>query len=189
MEAAEDRDRIERTAAGDARAFEAFVRRWEGPLYRFLRRTTGSPALAEEARHLTFVRLYTRAGEFRGGSVPVWLSRTAWRVAANLRRDEARAAWPCVEADENVPDRAPGPDFRLADEEERGTLRASLERLHPQDRAALWLRVAEGMSLAETARVLRLPPSTLRYRLYLALRRLKREMTSPSGNGERHAVP
>lgn len=188
MEAAEDRALVERTAAGDARAFEAFVRRWEGPLYRFLRRTTGSSDLAEEARHLTFVRIYTRAGRFRGGSVPVWLFRTAWRVAANLRRDEGRAAPAFLDADPNLPDRAPGPDLRLADEEERESLRASLERLPPRDRAALWLRVAEGMSLAETARVLRLPPSTLRYRIYLALRRLKREMTSPSGSGERHAL-
>ncbi len=187
MESPEDRALIERTARGDAGAFEAFVRRWEGPLYRFLLRTTGSAALAEEARQLTLVRIYTRAGDYRGGSVPVWLFRTAWRVAVNLRRDEARAEvdrLPGMVADAALP-----PDGLAAESEEREALHLALGRLPEETRAALWLRVADGMSLAETARTLRVPASTLRYRLYLALRRLKRELDSPPGSGERDALP
>ena len=187
MEVPEDRALIERTARGDAEAFEAFVRRWEGPLYRFLLRTTGSPALAEEARQLTLVRIYTRAGGYRGGSVPVWLFRTAWSVAANLRRDETRAALGALP--ETVVDGALTPDRRAEEDEEKEALRLALSRLPEETRAALWLRVAEGMSLAETAGALGVPPSTLRYRLYLALRRLKRELDSPWGSGERDALP
>ncbi|HET6202392.1 MAG TPA: sigma-70 family RNA polymerase sigma factor [Planctomycetota bacterium] len=187
MEVPEDRALIERTARGDPGAFEAFVRRWEGPLYRFLLRATRSAALAEEARQLTLVRIYTRAGGYRGGSVPVWLFRTAWTVAANLRRDEARAgAGPLPET---LAAASPSPDRRAEEDEEREALRLALARLPEETRAALWLRIAEGMSLAETAAALAVPPSTLRYRLYLALRRLKRELDSPAGSGERDALP
>ena len=49
----QDRTLLEATARGDRRSFELLARRFEGPLYRFLLRATGSAALAEEARQLT----------------------------------------------------------------------------------------------------------------------------------------
>jgi RNA polymerase sigma-70 factor, ECF subfamily len=184
MEAADDRALLARTASGDARAFETFVRRWEGPLFRFLRRTTGSETLAEEARQLTFIRVYTRAGQHRGGSVPVWLFRTAYRVARNADRRVARSrSAPLAHGDE-IPDPAASPDARLLEAEEQAALRQSLKKLAPRDRALLWLRVGEGLSLEETARVLRAPASTLRYRFVQALARLRRELASPCALGD-----
>jgi RNA polymerase sigma-70 factor (ECF subfamily) len=182
-----DASLLRRTAGGDRRAFEEFVRRWEGPLYRFLRRTTGSDAFALEARQVTLLRIYTRAGSYRGGDVPVWLFRTAYRVAANFLRREARASHPPLDAADRVAAASAPPDVLLAEEEERAAVRRALDRLSASDRAVLWLRIAEGFSGAEVARVLDAPPSTLRYRLAGALRALKRNLYETQGNGRHHA--
>jgi len=180
---------LHRTGAGDRGAFEEFVRRWEGPLYRFLRRVSGSETLALDARQTTLIRIYTRAGTYRGGSVPVWLFRTAYRVASNLKRGEARASLAPIEEDGGVAHASPPPDDLVAQDEERAAVRGALEGLSPPDRAILWLRVAEGLSGAEAARVLGESPSTLRYRFERALRRLRTGLSRASGNGENHAMP
>ena len=183
MDPDEDRLLLERTASGDARAFEAFVRRWEGPLYRFLRRVTGSDALAEDARQVTLLRAYHHAPRFRGGSVAVWLFRTAFRSARNLARGAERGRAVGLDAAAHVRDAGPSPAACAVAAEQGDALARSLARLEPDDRALLWLRVAEGLSLDESARVLRAPASTLRYRFERALARLRREIAEPA----RHA--
>jgi len=180
----DDRNLVERTGAGDGRAFEAFVRRWEGPLFRFLRRLTGSASKADEARQATLIRVYRGAAAFRGGSVPVWLFRTAHRVARNLRREAVRPEPPPHEAVVEPSDPAPQPVEQAAGAEEQAALHAALGRLDAEDRAALWLRIGEGLSLKGTARALGVPPSTLRHRLHRALTRVRREIL----RGERHGV-
>jgi len=191
MEPADDRVLLAKAATGDARAIEAFVRRWEAPLYRFLRRTTGCPAMAEEARQLTFLRVLARAGEHRGGSVSVWLFRTAWRMARNAMRSASpRRLRPLEEAASlSAPDR--GPEAEAVEAESRAALHRGLARLAPGERALLWLRVGQGLSIEECARVLGAPASTLRYRLERTLRRLRRELHAPLDEGpdpfpERH---
>ena len=81
---------LPRIARGDREAFAAFARRWERPLFRFLLRRTGSPTTAEDARQVTLVRVFRRAGTYRGGSVAVWVFRIAHRVAIDLGRREGR---------------------------------------------------------------------------------------------------
>ncbi len=176
MDGIDDRVTLARAAAGDARAFEAFARRWEAPVYRFLLRVTGSPSTAEEARHLTLVRVYTHASGFRGGSVKTWLFRIAYSVALNLVRDEARATFRALEDAERLVDPSASPDAEVADAEERQRVRLALDRLDEGDRALLWLRVAEGMTFEEVAGALGAPASTLRYRFTRALRRMRRQL-------------
>lgn len=175
MDPDEDRLLLEKTAAGDARAFDAFVRRWEGPLFRFLRRTTGSDSLAEDARQVTLLRVYRHASSFRGGSVPAWLFRAAYRAASSLARRDARRDAP-LDAALELHDAAPSPPANASAVEERDALARSLARLAPEDRALLWLRVGEGLTLDETSRALDVAPSTLRYRFERAIERLRRDL-------------
>src|SRR5262245_9663900 len=70
---------LQRTAAGDDAAFEALVRRFEQPLYRFLRRVTGCPQTADDVRTWTYLRVYEKASQYRGGSARAWVFRIAWR--------------------------------------------------------------------------------------------------------------
>ncbi|MBL8692946.1 MAG: RNA polymerase sigma factor [Planctomycetes bacterium] len=170
-----DAELLEQTARGDARAFEQLVRRWETPLYRFLLRVTGSDGLAEDVRQSTFLRVYEKAGNFRGGSAMVWIFRIAFRGAVRARRREQVSRRLLVGP---VPDAEllPSPEsFGDCAEaaEERSAVRAGLAELSEADRALLWLCVVESMPLDAAARVLDTPSSTLRYRLGRALARLR----------------
>jgi len=173
MTEADGAELLARAAAGDRAAFEAFVRRWETPLFRFLRRVTKDEHLADEARQRTLVRVLTRGGTFRGGAVSTWLFRTAFRIALDLLRSEGRrAASPLAAADE-AEDRRPTPYESAEFVDEAARVRAALERLDPDERAVVWLRAAEGMSFAEAARVLEIPESTARLRFVRGLARVR----------------
>jgi RNA polymerase sigma-70 factor, ECF subfamily len=125
---------LSRAAAGDRGAFEAFVRRWEGPLFRFLVRTTGSADLADEARQLTFVRVLRRADSFRGGSVSSWLFKTASRIAIDLHRSETRRTAAPLEGD-TLPAASADPADAAAASDERARVRAALAAMDADDRA------------------------------------------------------
>jgi RNA polymerase sigma-70 factor (ECF subfamily) len=179
MRAVEERRLLERVSEGDDVAFGLLARRLERPLYHFLLRVTGAPALAEDARQLTLVRIYTRAAGFRGGSVRTWIFRIAYRVGLNVRRDEARRRLAPLDAESPPVDAGPGPPARAERAEEHERVRCSLARLDEADRALLWLRVTEGLTFDEVAEILGAPPSTLRYRFTRALGRLRRELAPP----------
>ena len=166
-----------RTAAGDAGAFEALVRRFETPLFRFLCRVTGSPDHAEEIRSWTFLRVFKKAHQFQGGSVRAWVFRIAWRGALNLRRREsAQRAMAPLDAANGLEESDPAPDVSLGSREESERLRAVLSRMDPHTQALLWLCAAERMPVEEASRVLHRPASTLRYQLSKALERARHEL-------------
>jgi RNA polymerase sigma-70 factor (ECF subfamily) len=173
---------LQRTAAGDDAAFEALVRRFEQPLFRFLRRVTGSPQTADDIRTWTYLRVYEKARQYRGGSARAWVFRIAWRGAVNaLRRERGRRAerpWSLAGTELAA---APPVDAALDLREEGERLRQVLDAMDGRTRALLWLCAAERMPLEEAARVLRRPASTLRYQLNKALERARREMRSPLG--------
>lgn len=172
---AEGAELLVRAAAGDRGAFDAFVRRWERPLGRFLLRVTGSTHLADEARQATFVRVLTRADTFRGGRVATWLFRTALRIAIDQRRAEARRA---AEPMDGVAlrDPSPCPAETAAALDEREHVRRALARLEAEERALLWLRLAEEMPFSAVAEAVGIPESTARLRFVRALGRLRREL-------------
>lgn len=169
-----------RIAAGDAGAFEALVRRFETPLYRFLCRVTGSPDHAEEIRSWTFLRIFRKAHQYQGGSVRAWVFRIAWRGALNLRRRESglRAMAP-LEAAAALEGASPAPDVSLGSREESARVREVLSRMDSHTQALLWLCAAERMPVEEASRVLHRPASTLRYQLSKALERARRELARP----------
>jgi RNA polymerase sigma-70 factor (ECF subfamily) len=174
---------LQRTAAGDDAAFEALVRRFEQPLFRFLRRVTGSPQTADDVRTWTYLRVYEKARQYRDGSARAWVFRIAWRGAVNaLRRERARRVerpW-SLDGAELAASSVPA-DAALDVREESERLRQVLDAMDGRTRALLWLCAAERMPLDEAARVLRRPASTLRYQLNKALERARREMRAPLG--------
>jgi RNA polymerase sigma-70 factor (ECF subfamily) len=176
-------DLIARAAAGDRDAFAAFVRRWERPLFRFLERMLNSADLAEEARQLTLLRVLERGRGFRGGSASTWLFQIAYRIGLDLRRRERYRKTEPLPADPLGP-AGDDPAAAAAEGDERAFVRAALAAMEPEDRALLWLRVADERTFASVAATLEIPESTARLRLVRALGRLRRRLREPAqGNG------
>ncbi|MBK9137705.1 MAG: sigma-70 family RNA polymerase sigma factor [Verrucomicrobia bacterium] len=140
-----------RAAGGDRQAFGALVEAWQERLYRFLLRMTRHPQDAEDLAQDTFIKAYLA---LRRGPVPdsfsAWLFTIARRTALNHRRDQR--PWEpldsaATEAAEDNPAVAEG----LRDSGDYVWRLA--RRLPPRHFEALWLRYAEGFSVAEIARI------------------------------------
>lgn len=179
----DDRSIVDRIAAGDRRAFEVLMRRYNRRLYRLARAILRDADEAEDALQDAYLGAFCSIGTFRGeAAIATWLSRLVINEClARTRRAERRQnvipmARTHTDADleSAVADDSVAPD-RAADREQ---LRAILERrmddLPESFRLVLILRSVEELSVQETAQCLNLPEETVRSRHFRA-RSLLRE--------------
>ncbi|HVH64710.1 MAG TPA: sigma-70 family RNA polymerase sigma factor [Candidatus Acidoferrum sp.] len=161
---------IERCRDGDRDAFEEVVDRYGLRLLRTARLILRDEALAEDAVQETFLKAWQRIGSLRDDDPEAWLTRIAMNesISAYRRRHRFQA----------LADRFGrlGAGKREVTTETRLDLTHALDRLTPDQRAAIVLRYYQDLSVDDTARALRIPVDTLKSRLKVALRRL-RELT------------
>ncbi|MDQ3162725.1 MAG: sigma-70 family RNA polymerase sigma factor [Actinomycetota bacterium] len=169
----EDAALVERSRAGDLRAFEALVDRYRAVVVRIARRITG-PADAEDVAQETFLRAFHRLGQYRGESpFRSWLLRIAHNTALDtLARQRPSAA--DVESEEvgDLPHPHKTPAEQLEDDELRERLLLKLREVQPTHRAVLVLRDLEGLSYEEIAQVTDAPLGSVKGRLFRARREL-----------------
>jgi RNA polymerase sigma-70 factor (ECF subfamily) len=168
---------LQATAAGDHRAFAAFVERHQDAVFRFLTQRTLSAADREDALQETFLAAYRGCDAYRGeASARAWLLGIARNLSRKLYR--RRAGEPeKMEALETLGLRAgwgePDPPEALLETlARRDVLEKAMERLSPDEREVLVLREMEGLSGEETARVLGLGLPAMKSRLHRARLRL-----------------
>ena len=150
---------------------EQAVTRWEKQMLRLCFAYLGDTALAEDAVQETFFKAWKHYSEFRGeAGEKTWLMR----IAMNTCRDLLKSSW-ARNMDRSVtPDLLP--EGSVPFEERDDTVTRAVMSLPPKLREATLLRWYQGLSLEEMARVLRLPRSTVNYRLKKAKTMLKGEL-------------
>jgi RNA polymerase sigma-70 factor (ECF subfamily) len=127
-----------------------------------------------------FLAAFTRLGSFRGdeGNFRSWVFTIAHHRIVDARRAHARAPqWQDIDV---APETALGPPARSLEDEvisslELGRLRATLDRLTPDQRDVLELRVIADLSVEQVAHLLGKHPGAVRalqHRALAALRRL-----------------
>ncbi|MBI2205340.1 MAG: sigma-70 family RNA polymerase sigma factor [Candidatus Rokubacteria bacterium] len=170
-------------AERDDRAFDLLVSRYQARAYRIAWSIVRD---ADEARDLSqdaFLRLYERAGRFEGRArFSTWFYRLLVNVCLDHRR---RHRWwrSVLGGGGNEPDAPPaldqhpasepGPDEDAARKQTMTRIWAELERLSPQQRAAVRLQL-EGLPTAEIAEVLDCSEATARVHLHRALATLRK---------------
>src|SRR3954467_3582658 len=89
-----DTDLIARAASGDARAFEALMRRYNRALFRTARAILRDDAEAEDALQEAYLRIYATIGGYRGEArLSTWLARVVANEALmRLRKETRRSA-------------------------------------------------------------------------------------------------
>jgi RNA polymerase sigma-70 factor, ECF subfamily len=156
---------------GDADAVEALVRRhWDDAhraAFLIVHDAAAAEDIAQEAM-LAAVRAidgFDRRRPFRPWLHRIVVNRSLDWLRARSRRPEVSAELAGPLADE------PARDDRLSAE-----LLAALAALDPADRALVVLRHLLGYRSSELARILDLPPGTVRTRLHRALERLRTQL-------------
>lgn len=131
----------------------------------------------------TFLVAWRRGHEVPiDGSARLWLFGVARRVLSNQRRGERRRA---KLAERLRVDLEAAFEDWPEPEGEREVLRATLERLEPDDRELLGLIAWEELTPAQAARVLGISAVAARSRLLRARRRLRTELGEVEHFGER----
>jgi RNA polymerase sigma-70 factor, ECF subfamily len=143
--------------AGQRRAEEEFVRRFEQRVHRMLFHALGRRADCEDLANeiLQAVLANLRTGSFRG---ECQLSTFVHAVAQNKIREYLRRRRPeSVEPSEEIPDPAPSPEERAARAETVRAVRAALSKLRPRHREVLFLFYCQELTVGEIAARLHVP--------------------------------
>jgi RNA polymerase sigma-70 factor, ECF subfamily len=162
----------------DDEAFAAFYERSARPLWAYLARTSGDPALAEDIMQESYVRflcLVNPPSYLADGEVAC--RRYLFRIASNLLRDHWRR--PHAASIEDMPENL----FAFADEQgssdSQMILGPALASMRPRDRQLLWLAHAEGYSHREIAEITGLATASIRLMLFRARRKIARLLQAP----------
>ncbi len=173
-------DLARRAQAGSAAAFGALVEMFEGRLHSFLLRRTGREHDAEDIVQETFVRAWERIERYDDRwRFSTWLFTIGSRLAAGhgrrARHDPAapRAGATDPAALAVVPDDPA--DLQAERNLGRRLWDAAARTLSSDQHAALWLRYAEGLAVADIAHVLGKSPVGVRVILFRARERLARD--------------
>ena len=150
---------------------EGALARWEKPILRLCYAYLGDLALAEDAVQETFFKAWKNYDRFRGeADEKTWLMR----IAINHCKDQLKSAW-FRNTDRTVsPETLP--EGEVPFDERDDTVTRAVMSLPPKLREVTLLRWYQGMTLEEMVKVLRVPRSTVNYRLKKAKTMLKDEL-------------
>lgn len=186
----DDDEIVRRVRAGEAALFEVLMRRYNQRLYRVARAILGNDAEVEDVMQETYLRAYSRLGQFAGRArFSTWLTRIAAHEAAARNRRSIRDLFAPFDAFVRASRSGPAghastgldPERRLLQEEARALLERALDALTPDARAVFVLREVEGLDTAETAEVLEVSEEAVRTRLLRARSMLRRELSRRAG--------
>ncbi len=175
---------VQRTLAGEMRAFELLVLKYQRRVERLIGRLVRDPGLVEDLAQETFIRAYRALARFRGESAfYTWLYRiavnSANRQLALLRRDPVLSLSALESGDEDETSGASRepmlqavddatPEALLASKEIAQAVNAALAALSPELSQAITLREIDGLSYEAIARQLDCPIGTVRSRIFRA---------------------
>ena len=177
---AADAELLESFRAGDVKAFEALVRRYQRPVLSIARRFARDEDDAEDLAQRAFINASERASGWRGGSFKSWLFRIVVNLAKNHVRDVARFDRSEGAQEEEPEPTAPEAHQRLEDREEQQALREAVARLPKRQREVLLLRIDGDMPFAEIAATLQITEVNAKVNFHHAVQKLK-DWVKPQG--------
>ncbi len=158
--------------------FEDVARELAEPVLHYLERYVGEPALADDLRQETLLRVHQGLSTFSGkSSIKTWVFSIAHRVAADHYRQPGRKA-EMVELDDEHADIGLATDERLVVDEMNECVRQVINDLPDSYREALVLHDIEGLTAEQTAEVLDCTVATAKIRIHRARLRLKAALES-----------
>lgn len=149
----------------------ACYQRMERPLFNVLYRMLWDRQDSQDLMHDTFVRVWQRRDRINVDK----LDSLVWTAALNLARNRLRwrKLWRTEALDAEWPDNLPGPEATAENRVRQRRLHAALARLPAGMREVVLLGEFSGLSQADIAAVLRIPPGTVASRRHHALRKLR----------------
>lgn len=176
---------IRAIADRDEKAFETLIGRYQNPVISFLFRYVGDFHLAQDLAQEVFLRVFQAAPTFRPRArVSSWIFKIAYNLAANelkrRKRMDGLNARMSAEG-RHLPASSPPRDAAAENRELEEQLMAAVSRLPENQRAALLLKINEGLSYLEISTVLGVSVASVESLLFRARSRLKQLMADSTG--------
>lgn len=178
----QERELVAMARRGEAAAWEQLHRSYYAGMKSLALRVVQDDALAEDVVQEAFIKAFRTIEKFRGDSkFSTWLYRVALNQAYDAaRKRQRRQKWlglfpvaneeeqPVYEAVDEID------ASRLAQNKDLGAaLKRALGKLSSEQRAVVELRLIQGFSTDETARILKCKRGTVLSRLYYSCQKLK----------------
>ena len=187
--ALEDHRLVSGLQAGDERAYEQLIERFQNPVYNLAYRLLNDQADASDVAQEVFLKIFRNVGNFRGdSSLRTWVYRIAVNESHNRRRWLFRHRRGETGIDETFED-SDGREKPLMDSGETPfdftvnrealvLLEEALAGINPVFRAALVLREIEDMSYDEIAEILEVSIGTVKSRIVRGREALRRNLAT-----------
>lgn len=171
---------VERSVAGDHKAFELLVIKYQRRIQRLIGRMVRDVDLVEDIAQETFIRAYRALAQFRGDAqFYTWLYRiavnTAKKALMDMKRDPTVSENSFKSSDddetsmlENELTSSETPDAVLASKEIAEMVNSAMEALPEELRQAITLREIEGLTYEEISEAMNCPIGTVRSRIFRA---------------------
>ncbi len=173
---------LEAMGGADSDALEELYRRRGPQILAYLQGRLGDRGLAEEVLQDVMLAAWRNASRFRGECrVYTWLLAIARNRASNAFHRQLSAACPTISSQDPDEERIAG---ILQDGGKPGgdaDLQSALLTLSTEHREILDLVFYHGLSMEETAFVLKISPGTVKSRLHRAKARLREILDKPGG--------
>lgn len=180
-----DDELVRRVQAGDKKAFDALVLKYQHKIVNLVSRYVHDPHSAMDVAQEAFIKAYRGLENFRGDSAfYTWLYRIAINTAKNYLVAQNRRT-PDQDLDAQEAEQYAGdsplkeygtPENQLLSEEIKETVFRAIEELPDDLRTAITLRELEGMSYEEIAEAMGCPIGTVRSRIFRAREAIDRHL-------------
>lgn len=185
---AEDLEWLERFKAGNRRAFDFFVRKYQRRLYGVIYNMTSHKEDAADILQDVFIKIFRAIPKFKGDSqFYTWLYRIAVNTTITFLKKNKKSTSMSLEGWDESHDlsdiflkdaRAEKGDKTILLKELQEKLNEALQKLSNIHRTVVVLFEIEGMSHAEIAKILECSEGTVRSRLHYAKEELKRLLSN-----------
>jgi len=171
---------VERALTGDAEAFGEIVRRWERRIFALTYGMLGREEDARDATQETFLAAFRNLRGFRGeAKVSSWLHRIAVnQCISRQRRSKVRSESALDDAEETharsfATPLSYSPARVVEGRQETAAVRRAINSLPIELRQVVVMKEFEELTFREISEALDLPLSTVKSRLYTALKQLQ----------------
>ena len=168
---------------GDNNAFKEIIKKYEHQVAATVIGMLGHCTEAEDIGQEVFIRFYKALDKFRGdSSVGTYLTRIAINLSLNEIKRRKRRRNRFVDNPEETIAGYPDSGPSLKRNDTKDVVQKAIQNLEPKFRSVVVLRLLEGYTAQETAKIMKLPRGTVLSRLARAQMKLK-EILTPSYGG------
>ena len=173
-----DRQLIKQFQKGDLQAFSIFVSRHQDRLMRVAATSIYVSANTEDVVQEVFLRAYKGLSKFRFGAEPfTWLYRTLKNVCKEMNRKQGQVFSPQDIDDESISDdqdeHSQDLGTQLDHQRNIRKIKAFVDCLPEKQREVVVLRIFEGFSIKQTAKIIGCRTGTVKAHLHKAITNLR----------------